>query len=89
MKFRLELSVAIALTVLIVVGVWHDQRWRRTPLGRATVALARAKRRRLTRPEPEQHLTGREWALLITVALLYFAWGAAPMVAELVGAMRR
>jgi hypothetical protein len=84
----LEVAVGVAIALVAGAARWHTWRSRRTPLGRANLALARAQRRRLTPPDPEQQLSAGEWVVLVVVGLLWLAWGAAPIVAEFVGAAR-
>jgi hypothetical protein len=70
------IELVVAFGVVIIVGAaWNEQRWDRSPLGRASSAL---RRRRPLRPIERLHLI--EWATLAAVGLCALAWalGVAP-----------
>lgn len=71
------------LVVALGVGItglarWRAYQWRRSPLAQASAAVSR-------RGDDPERLTPGDAALVALVVVVFLAWAAAPLVAELVG----
>ena len=48
-KYGPEIVLGLVVGALVALARWREYQWRRTPLGQAELALARARERRMQR----------------------------------------
>lgn len=89
MMLVVALSAIVGVAFLVVaIGALDEWAWRRSPLGQASLALARAEQRRM-RPRLRSAARLRmwhalQWLILASAALAAATWSLGPLIIELV-----